>query len=229
MTKSHPHPTAVKAMRRDARENRERLVAAALTAIARDGFHVPVSRIAAQAGVGVGTFYRSFVDRDALMRELQLRAYDQLIAILDRLEARGETGLTAIGSFLRMSLSIADQLILPLHGASPLLDGVAVAKRQEIDAKLENFLAQGRAAGAIGDDVNATDVIICSALITQPAEFGPDWIRRATRHIGLFLSGLASPGEVREAAVSQAEVESALRAQSRQTEGSTLVTKSRTS
>ena len=58
-----------RAPRRDAIENRERLVAAALRAIARDGFSVPVLTIAQEAGLGVATFYRCFPDRPALIEE----------------------------------------------------------------------------------------------------------------------------------------------------------------
>ena len=54
-------------LRADARRNRDALLAAAVEAFARDGADVPLETIAAQAGVGVGTLYRNFPDRNALV------------------------------------------------------------------------------------------------------------------------------------------------------------------
>ena len=179
-------------LRRDARENRERLVASAVKVIASDGLNVPLATIAAEAGVGVATLYRSFADRDALMQELELRAYDEIDRILRRIEDAGMTGLPAVHRFLVDTLAVADRLILPLHGAPPLVDGTATAARDRIDAALEAFLQQGRESAAIASDANATDVIMCSALITQPLRHGPDWQRTALRHIAIFTAGLAS-------------------------------------
>src|SRR5260370_37803696 len=49
--------------RRDAEANRERVLAAAAAAMTREGHHVPLATIAAEAGVGVGTLYRKYADR----------------------------------------------------------------------------------------------------------------------------------------------------------------------
>ncbi|MBU4465507.1 MAG: TetR family transcriptional regulator [Actinobacteria bacterium] len=135
--------------RRDALANRERIIESALAVIEREGFDVPVASIAAEAGVGIGTFYRGFSDRAALMRELQLRAYDALIGILEEIKDRGETGLSAIESYLRSALAISHRLILPLHGVQPLVDPDAVMRRERINTDLERFMVAG-AAGGVG-------------------------------------------------------------------------------
>ena len=112
-------------------------------------------------------------------------------------------------SFLLESVAIADDLILPLHGAPPfLVDQEAVDKRQRIDSQIEVFLAQARAVGAVRHDVNATDVIICSALVTQPLRHGPDWLRSVARHVALFVAGIASEGALPLGAVLQRDIES---------------------
>jgi hypothetical protein len=61
-------------------------------------------------------------------------------------------------------LGIAERLVLPLHGAPPLLDKSAVEARQRINDTLESFVADGRTDGTVRDGVNAIDVIMCSAL-----------------------------------------------------------------
>src|SRR5690606_40530256 len=54
-------------LRADARRNRDRIIAAARTAFAEQGTDVPMEEIACAAGVGAGTLYRRFPDRDSLI------------------------------------------------------------------------------------------------------------------------------------------------------------------
>src|ERR1700722_17709827 len=73
--------------RRDAELNRERVLAAAVSAMLRHGRNVPLATIAAEAGVGVGTLYRGYADREALLHALEHRAYGLLNEILDEIGA----------------------------------------------------------------------------------------------------------------------------------------------
>ena len=180
--------------RSDAEANRDRLLAAAAAAMTREGRHVPLSVIASEAGVGVGTLYRKYADRDALMQALEYRAYGLLTQILDDVTRRGLPGLESIGEFLAATVQIASQLVLPLHGAPPLVTAEAVASRQEINSRLDSFIARGQADGTIAAPVNAADVIVFSALVTQPLAHGPDWERLAARQLAIFLNGLAGGG-----------------------------------
>jgi AcrR family transcriptional regulator len=180
--------------RSDAEANRDRLLAAAASAMTREGRHVPLSVIAAEAGVGVGTLYRKYADRDALMQALERRAYGLLTDILGDIARRDLPGLEAIGEFLARTVEIASRLVLPLHGAPPLVTAEAVTARQEINSRLDGFIARGRADGTIAAAVNATDIIAFSALITQPLAHGPDWERLAARQLAIFLNGVATSG-----------------------------------
>jgi AcrR family transcriptional regulator len=180
--------------RRDALENREKILTVAADLMSRRGHHVPLADIAAAAGVGVGTLYRGYPDRAALLQALQLRAYGMLIAVLDGIEESGVTGADAIQAYLDEVLKRGDQLVLPLRGAPPLVDEAAVAARARIDAALERLLAGGRADGTIQADVNATDIIICAAMITPPLANWPSWSALARRHISVFIHGIRAPG-----------------------------------
>lgn len=180
--------------RRDAEANRERVLAAAASAMMRDGHHVPLATIAAEAGVGVGTLYRKYPDRNALLQALEYRAYGLLTEILDEISSRNLTGLDAVTEYLARTLDIAGQLVLPLHGAPPLTTAEAVAARREIISCLDGFIARGHADGTIGAAVNASDIIVFSALITQPLAHGPDWPRLAARQLAIFVDGLGGAG-----------------------------------
>lgn len=180
--------------RRDAEANRKRLLSAAGAAILREGRSVPLATIAAEAGVGIGTLYRSYPDRAALFQALECRAYGLLNDILDEIERQGLRGLDAIEKYLVDACAINDQLFLPLHGAPPLNTSDAVWARQAINARLENFIETARDSGVIHTPVNATDIIIFSALITKPLAHGPNWNHVARRQIAVFLNGLTAEG-----------------------------------
>jgi AcrR family transcriptional regulator len=195
--------------RRDAELNRERVLAAAASAMLREGRNVPLATIATEARVGVGTLYRSYADREALLHALEHRAYGLLNQILDEVDHQDLPGLESIREFLLRSLAIGDQLILPLHGAPPLISAQAVAARQEINRRLDRFIQRGRADGSIRAAVNATDVIVFSAITTQPLPHGPDWPLIARRQLAIFVNGLAvsGPTDIPGPAVTRQDIE----------------------
>jgi len=195
--------------RRDAELNRERVLAAAVSAMLREGRNVPLATIAAEAGVGVGTLYRGYADREALLHSLEYRAYGLLNQILDDVDSRDIPGLEAVREFLSGSLAIGDQLILPLHGAPPLISDQAVQARREINRRLDRFIERGRTDGSIRAAVNATDIIAFSAFITQPLPHGPDWPLVAGRQLAIFVNGVAASGphDIPGPAVTSQEIE----------------------
>jgi AcrR family transcriptional regulator len=180
-----------RAARRDAVENREKVLRTAADLIAVSGHNVPLTEIADAAGVGVGTFYRSFPDRAALLEELQRRGYELLLATLARVKADGLTGADAIEAYLQECLTLANQLVaMPLRGAEPLADDAAVEAKARIGQAINSFLAEGRADGSVYADVAALDVIVCGTLIALPLPHGPDWEVTAQRHLALFIRGI---------------------------------------
>jgi AcrR family transcriptional regulator len=70
-----------RALRRDAAENRQRLLDAAATVFSERGLDVGVDEIARVAGVGIGTLYRRFPTKDALVSELVRQVYDDFLAV----------------------------------------------------------------------------------------------------------------------------------------------------
>lgn len=211
---ARPRPTSRRAVRRDALLNREKILTVAAELMAQHGRNVPLADIAAAAGVGVGTFYRGYPDRSALLHALELRAYNMLIALLDRIEESGQTGADAVETYLNECLNMGNQLVLPLRGAPPLADDAATAARGRINAALERFLSDGRADGTVRVAVNATDIIVCAAMISQPLPHGPGWSTIARRHICVFVQGIRAtasqplPGP----AVTQDDIEAMFRA-----------------
>jgi AcrR family transcriptional regulator len=85
---THPSPQA-KAMRADARVNREKLLHAASEHFASDGPDASPEAIARGAGVGIGTLYRHFPTREALIEAVYRNEVDQLCAAAGELLAAG--------------------------------------------------------------------------------------------------------------------------------------------
>ena len=66
-------------MKKDSIDKRRAILTAALELIAANGFHgAPTAMIAAAAGVGTGTIYRYFADKDVLIEEVFKDVEDQL-------------------------------------------------------------------------------------------------------------------------------------------------------
>ena len=184
-----------RAVRRDAIENREKILRTAAELMARQGHNVPLTEIAEAAGVGVGTFYRGFPDRAALLGELQRRGYGLLLATLARIKADGLIGADAIEAYLQECLNIADQLVaMPLRGVRPLPDGVAVNAKRLVLQAIEDFLSQGQADGSVHADITAQDIAVCGTLIATPLPHNPDWPTAARRHLSVFVRGIRAQG-----------------------------------
>ena len=86
--------------RSDAAANRERILAAATIAVRRDGEKVPMATIAEEAGVGIGTLYRHYPTRPALLAALTLRSF-QLVLQHARAAAQATSGSRRAHAILR--------------------------------------------------------------------------------------------------------------------------------
>ena len=189
--------TRRRALRSDAIANRERLLDAAAVTIAERGMQVPMAEIAGRAKVGVGTLYRHFATREELFAGLIQRS---LQSVLERAEtARGMPGeaIDAIGWFLRETIAHRDQLILPLHGAPPVIDERGAALQAKIRDALAGLLARGSEDGTVRAEVTASDLITTGAMLAQPLANVDDWDIRADRQTQIFLAGLRPPGAIR--------------------------------
>jgi len=184
-------PLPARSLRRDAAANRERVLAAAAIAVRRDGERVPMAIIANDAGVGIGTLYRHYPARPALLAALALRSYR---LVLDHARAAAdsdESALVALAHFFEQTISARDDLILPLHGGPVSIDKKTVALRTEISDLLEQVLVRGRRDGTIRRDVTAIDIIITGAMLAQPLPHAANWDHLARRQARIYVAGLA--------------------------------------
>jgi AcrR family transcriptional regulator len=178
-------------IRSDALANSERVLAAAVTAVLREGHQVPMATIAAEAGVGIGTLYRRYPSRDALLEALTLRSFLLVLQCAERAGDQDGPGLAAVSSFLDGVISYRDELVLPLHGGPVPAAPDTLAARTAVHQALESLLDRGRADGSIRADAVTRDVILLGAMLAQLPD-NPDGSQASRRLKTIFLDGFAA-------------------------------------
>ena len=142
------HERAGRPLRRDALANQERLLAAATAVFLHEGYHVPMATIAAEAGVGVGTLYRRYPSRVALLEALTHRSFRLLVALAEEAEARAGEALARLDWYWDRVIDQRDQLVLPLHGGPPVAADHVRAERARLHACLRRLLEPAVATAA---------------------------------------------------------------------------------
>jgi AcrR family transcriptional regulator len=181
----------VRSMRADARRNREKLLAAAAELFASSGVEVSLDAVAQRAGVGIGTLYRHFPTREALVEAAYRNEVERLC------EAAGELQRThppdvALAEWMDRFVSYA----ATKRGMSDVLHSMVVASNSDLFAQtrarllavISSLLDDATAAGTIRNDVDAEDVLRAMNGIWQVTE--ADWQDRARRLLTLLMDGL---------------------------------------
>jgi AcrR family transcriptional regulator len=164
---------ASRPLRRDAERNRQRIIETARTVFAERGLNVSLDEIAREAGVGVGTVYRRFPDKEVLIDALFEDRFGEILqAAHDSLATRDPW--LAVENFLTRSLElqVADRGLkeLMLSGTS---DGHARLERgrSQIQPLVEEVLARAQEAGVVRADLEATDLFLLQHAISEAADF----------------------------------------------------------
>jgi len=143
-------------LRRDAAENRERVLDAAAAVFARDGLAASVEEIARVAGVGMGTLYRRFPTKEALIEEL---VRQQLTDLIDAATMAGgapdgeglEGFLWAAGHLLQARSGCLGRLWTEA-GTAPLVE--------QVRRLIAELVTRGQAHGRIRSDIALPDITL---------------------------------------------------------------------
>lgn len=198
-------------MRADARRNRERVLVAARAVFAETGAEAQMDDVAREAGVGVGTVYRHFPTKEALMGELVRQKFALFVA-----EARAALAIEAdpfavIADLLRsnaehMALDAATRYAM---GAGMEVWDAAAAEHDELNRIFTVLIARAQRAGAVRADLTVADIpmIMCGVSSSMSRDF--DW----RRHLELVLDGIKARDQklpaAREPAVARSGSEKA--------------------
>lgn len=182
-------------MRADARRNYERVLREARAAFAEHGTDASLEDVARRAGVGIGTLYRHFPTRQALMGAVFQEA---LADLLDRSRelAGSDRPCHALVAWLRALITHAGEyrglsraLMSASHDASSALT--------QCSAKLrtagELLLVRAQTSGDVRPDTSIDDLMQLTNAIALAAEQAPDDPELADRLLTLTLTGLKGP------------------------------------
>lgn len=183
-------------VRSDAQRNRERILDVALIELTRSA-DVPLSTIARKAGVGQGTFYRNFPNRESLVLEIFRHEMQQvadsaahLVATRPPDQALREW-MDRLAQFAMAKAGMADAI----RQATSAPGGPAKPGHEPITSAAETLLRAGERAGTIRAGVSAEDFLLAIAGLWQ-IDPGGEWQPRAARLLDLVMDGLraGSPG-----------------------------------
>jgi AcrR family transcriptional regulator len=179
-------------LRRDAERNRERIVAAAADAFAEGGLAVTMDEIARRAGVGVGTVYRRFPDKELLIEALFEQRIDELVKLAEA--ARDEPDpFAGLARFFETFLAVqaADRGLKQVVLGTRRGAGRVARARDRIGPVVDELVARAHAAGALRADVAPSDLALIqfmlAALVDYTHEVEPQAWRRM---LALVLDGL---------------------------------------
>lgn len=183
---------AEKPLRRDAEENRQRLLAAAREVFAEQGLDSTMDEVAERAGVGVGTAYRRFANKEELIDALFSERIGEIAAIMDRANAEPDAW-QGIVTYLEqtVALSAGDKGLREVMLSSPHGHEFVDAARERLEPQTDELVARAHEAGVLRPGVEATDLVMVVLMLAQISDYGheredPPW----RRYLALALDGL---------------------------------------
>jgi AcrR family transcriptional regulator len=190
-------PSASHVLRADARRNRDQILAAAARTFAADGPDAPMEEIARTAGVGVGTLYRRFADRESLMVAVVQHNLESLLgkiraAVQDEPLA-WDALVRSMSSSLELRLSLPTTSLLPPGLATAVRDDPTVHRlRRELTEVTDGLVAAAQREGSLRPDVGAGDVAQLFTLVYRAAPTAPGATEDFTtaRALAVILDGL---------------------------------------
>ncbi|WP_295982836.1 TetR/AcrR family transcriptional regulator [uncultured Variovorax sp.] len=186
-------------MRADAQKNRQRLVEATIALVLEVGGEPSRDAVAERAGVGIGTLYRHFPDRESLLHAV---ARHVLEGTLDAGEAVVESvpdGVDALRQYMHMALDNGIGVVNIIH---PLLE-----RRDWNDLRvragtlMKALVRRATQAGSLRADLSERDIVFALTRFARPLAMGlPADEERALahRHLDFYIDGLCAAPNSRD-------------------------------
>ncbi len=181
-------------LRADARRNQEQLLAAARDVFTERGADAPLEEIARRAGLGIGTLYRRFPNRQALLRAVVLDALARSAAAAAAALEESPDAFGALARYMHAALDIKVAAVIPaLMDQVDLEDPELRAARDQATAPMVAIIDAAHAEESLRPEVTFGDVGLMIVRLAHPlpGSFPADLGRRlAHRHLDLLLAGL---------------------------------------
>jgi len=186
--------TDQRTLRADARRNRERIMASGRELFAREGPEAQMDEIAAHAGVGIGTVYRHFPTKEALLTEMVRVRFQEFAAIAALAEDTADPR-DALETVMRRSAEAVEGDMgfqLAMMGSDQLEWEGIEEQKAVLAAVLTRIIERAVSAGVVRHDFTFEDfgMVMCgitSTMYYKPG--GADW----RRHLAIILDGVRAP------------------------------------
>ena len=174
--------------RADARRNHELVLTAARQAFAEGGESTALEQIARRAGVGIGTLYRHFPNRQALLEALYVNEVEEIARSAEPLDDADpwqalNDWFERLIAYLATKRALAHELLNYLDAEAPLFRDCRAA----LFAAGEPLLTRAQAAGAVRADVDFSDVLHMVGGISKMPASEPGQVEHVLR---VALDGL---------------------------------------
>ncbi|MBV9510825.1 MAG: TetR/AcrR family transcriptional regulator [Caulobacteraceae bacterium] len=176
--------------RADSLRNRERLLAAAKTAFGAHGAEAPLEDIARRAGLGIGTLYRHFPTRAAMVAAVYERETAQLADSADHLLATLQPD-QALEAWLHLLVDYLATKRMLAPALTTAGEGVRIHSpaTATLGGVLDRLIETARADGGIQPEIETADVGRLLAGLSQGTE-RQGWEDSARRLVGVIMSGI---------------------------------------
>jgi len=164
--------TKPRPLRRDAERNRLHILRAARVVFAQRGLEATLDEVAREAGLGVGTVYRRFPNREALIEALFDDGMDEIVRVVEEAEAepRAWDGLRHfMTSVLKMQAADRGLRDVMFSQRSPNPEHDVL--RDQLKPPLERLVRRAQQEGDLRADLTATDVGVLEVAVLGAAEF----------------------------------------------------------
>lgn len=171
---THPSEATVtgRPLRADAERNRRRIIAAAHELFAERGLDVSLDDVAAAAGVGVGTVYRRFANRDELIVGVFAAHLEEVAEETERVLASGTdpwesvvTMVTTVCTAMAEDRGLA-AIIMQIDHTDPAIATV----KSRMTERMREVFDRAHAAGVLRPDVVQTDLFSIFSMVSAYAE-----------------------------------------------------------
>jgi AcrR family transcriptional regulator len=181
-----------KPLRADARRNRVRVLEAADEVFAAKGVSASTEEIARHAGVGVGTVFRHFPTKEALLEAVLVERFGRLAEHARALAGAEEPG-TAFFDFLAHIVgqsATKNAFADALANAGVNVENAVADVGQELWSALATLLTRAQQVGAVRDDVNTGALIALIAGASRAAEYAGSDPKVQASVVAVMFDGL---------------------------------------
>jgi AcrR family transcriptional regulator len=180
-------PAAERPLRADARRNRERILKAARAVFAEQGMHSQIDDVAKRAKVGVGTVYRHFPTKEALLDALVRERFEEIAGYAREALERED----AWEGFCEMIWRAAERNAADLAFCEAIAstDKTAIVEEVGLMRSTNELIARAKAQGRMRLDVTEQDVplmMVGASAVMQLSPTADAW----RRYLSLMLDGL---------------------------------------